>query len=263
MRIELLLLLSFLAMIIAMIACSVPRRSTLRLSPTLFPALTLTTYNPQIVTRVGADAAIAATIAPPGAQLSDIDISPPRCYQSGSPQVTCLGFLRNRAREAFSNITLKARFTGAEAVSQRQTTFSLEQRRVAAETAAPYRLQLPGSRLENAALEIEVVSAEPSAPAGLELTLRNARGEYLDELNRYHFSATVKNDSGQPAKDIRLIVTLTNAEGELVGFRAADTPDSLPIGEEVDVDLAITPLETSTAFSHHITLEALPLNALP
>ena len=192
MRIELLLLLCFLAMIIAMIACAVPRRPTPALSPTLFPAMTLTTYNPQIVTRVGADAAIAATIFPPTSHLSDIDISPPRCYYSGSPQVTCLGMVRNLAQEAFSDITLKARFIGVNGLLKRQSTFSLEQRRIAAGAAAPFRLQLPRSRLETTALEIEVVSAEWSTPAGLELTLQNARGEYLDELNRYRFSATVK-----------------------------------------------------------------------
>ena len=171
--------------------------------------------------------------------------------------------VRNLAQEAFSDITLKARFIGVNGLLKRQSTFSLEQRRIAAGAAAPFRLQLPRSRLETTALEIEVVSAEWSTPAGLELTLQNARGEYLDELNRYRFSATVKNASGQPAKDIRLIVTLANAEGELVGFRVADLPDALPIGEEVDVDLAITPLEASAALRHQVTFQALPLNALP
>ena len=52
MRPELLLLLSLLAVIVALIACRPPRSSspTPTLSPTLFPAITLTAYHPQFVT---------------------------------------------------------------------------------------------------------------------------------------------------------------------------------------------------------------------
>ena len=77
MRIELVLFLTFLLMVILFIACSVPRRPTPMLVPTLFPALTLSTHDPQFVSRIGERAPGAATILPAQPGLSQINVGPP------------------------------------------------------------------------------------------------------------------------------------------------------------------------------------------
>jgi len=259
MRIELLLFLSFMVMIIVMVACSAPRRPTPSLSPTLFPAMTLTTYNPQMITRVGGDAAVAATISPPDAFHSHINISPPRCYRTASPMLTCLGTIRNVGQQAISDIILQASVIGSEGESIGQYAFSPEQRRVDADSTAAYRLRVPRSSDQTVALEIGLVGARQSAPAEVRLTLDDERGAYLAEQKQYQFSTVVRNVSGQTARDIRLIVTLEDVDDTVVGYRAADLTSELPSGESIDVDMTIAPLGAAAPVRHRASLEALPV----
>jgi len=249
MRIELLLFLSIMAVMVVLIACSVPRRPTPALSPTLFPQLTLTMYDPQLVARVAGEAAIAATILPPEPQLPEIEISPPRCYRSISPQLTCLGYLRNLTDADLADISVRARISGAQSG---ETAFSLEQPELYAGGRAPYRLQMPDSRAENADLEIALASARPASARSLELGLEDETGLYQPEINSYRFRATLRNGSAASVSDIRLIVTLENSDGALIGYRAVDWQIELPSGAALPVDLRITPLEAAAGIRHQV-----------
>ena len=258
MRIELLLFLSLLAIMVILIACSVPRRPTIVLSPTLFPQMTLTTYNPQVVSRVGAEAAIAATILPAKPRLPEVDISPPRCYRTISPQLTCLGTLRNSGNAAVSDITLKASFTSVEGAQSGESAFSLEQARIAAGDRAPYRLQVPDSRLEDAALAITLVDAQLASPMSLDLKLEDLAGGFQSSSNSYRLQAMLRNDSDSAVDNIRLIVALEDEEGALIGYRAADLTETLPSGAALPIDLLIKPLEMVSSMRHHVTVQASP-----
>lgn len=257
MRIELLLFLSFMAILVVLIACSVPRRPTPSLSPTLFPQLTLTQYDPQLIGRVGGDAAITATILPPRPHLPEIDISPPRCYRTISPQLTCLGYLRNATEADLAEISLKARLSGDDSAQNRETTFSVEQPRVAAGSRAPYRLQMPASRRENAALEIALVSAQPASASSLELKLEDESGLYQPETNSYRYQATLRNGSADSLSDIRLVISVENEAGAIIGFRAADWQIELAGGAALPVDLEILLLEQAAETRHRVTAQAL------
>lgn len=254
MRIELLLFLSILAIMVVLIACSVPRRPTPALSPTLFPQLTLTMYDPQLVSRLSGEAAIAATILPPEPHLPEIDISPPRCYRTISPQLTCLGYLRNLADSDLADISLKARYSSGQAAG---TTFSLEQPQLSAGGRAPYRLQLPDLRRDHAAIEIALASARPASSGSQQLILEDETGRYQPETNSYHFRATLRNGSAASVNDIRLVLTLENEVGAIIGFRAADWQIELAGGAALPVDLEITPLEQAVEMRHRVTAQAL------
>ena len=192
MRIELLLFLSFLAMLVLLVACSAPRRPTPTLSPTLFPQLTLTTYDPQFVTRVGAEAAVSASVLPAKSRLPEVEISPPRCYRSLSPQLTCFGALRNLATSAISDINLRAIFSSADGWLRDERTFSLEQWRIAAGERATYRLQAPDSRLENATLAIALESAQVAPDWEARLTFEAESAEYFREDERIPLARDAK-----------------------------------------------------------------------
>lgn len=252
MRIELLLFLSFLAILVVLIACSVPRRPTLFPSPTLFPQLTLTMYDPQLATRVSAEAAIAATILPREPHLPEIDISPPRCYRTISPQLTCLGYLRNITESDVADISLQARYSGAEGVQSGTASLSLEQSQLPAGGRAPYRLQLPNLRSEGVALEIGLVSAQPGRVNSLALSVEEETSHYQPETNNYRYQATLRNKSAFAVSDIRLIVTLENEDGAVIGFRAADWQTELSSGATLPVELAITPFEAAVSMRHQV-----------
>ena len=250
MRIELLLFLSFLAILVVLIACSVPRRPTPALPPTLFPQLTLTLYDPQSVARADGEAAIAATILPAKPHLPEIDISPPRCYRTISPQLTCLGYLRNTGDADLADIRLSALYSAGAGMESAQASFSLAQPQLPAGRRAPYRLQMPDSRAEQAALEISLASARPAAQSSLELIREDEIGLYQPGTNTYRYQAILRNGSGAVVSDIRLVVTLENAAGAVVGFRAADWPVELPGGAALPVELDLTPLEASAEMRH-------------
>ncbi len=258
MRIELLLLLSLLATIVVMIACSMPRRPTPALPGTFFPPMSLTSYDPRFATSISADVSMPATILPASAELREINISPPRCYQTISPQVTCFGKVFNSAREIIGDISLRASFKTVDGALLGGQIFSLEQRRIAAGETAPYRIQVPHARMETAALEIELVSARSPAPASLELALKDARGQYLAGEKRYRFRATIENNSEREAADIRLLVTLEDEDDAIVGYRVVDLAAALPSGAARAIDLSLTVLEAGANISHHVSLQASP-----
>lgn len=259
MRIELLLFLSLMVMIIVMIACSAPRRLTPPgLSPTLFPVLSLTPYDPQVVARVGGEASIAATISPPSANSTELSISPPHCYRTASPMLTCLGIVRNNGREPFRDIMLKVGFRRADGELDSEHAFGLEQGRIQGNASAPYRFFAPARRDERATIEIGLAGAQLSEAAIVGLTLEDERGEYIAELERYRFTALIRNVGAQAGRDIRLIVSLENSDGALIGYRAADIRGGLSVDETREVDLTVNPIREETPARHHVSLDALP-----
>lgn len=258
MRIEVLLFLYFMVMVILMIACSLPRRPAPGLSPTLFPAMTLTRYDPQMSTRAAEEAAFKVTIAPPKTGRSDINFSPPSCFRTAAPFLTCLGYVHNSGRKAIGDIKLSARFISAGGEAQGRQAFSLEQRRLEAGAAAPYRFFTPDSRRDAAAIEIALISAEASASDGVRLALLDERGEYLPQEKQYRFSAKLSNSSDESASAIRLIVALEAADGALVGYRVEDLPGELPSGGTTDVDLRLAALGAQAPLRHRVSLEAQP-----
>lgn len=256
MRIELLLFLSILTIMVVLIACSVPRRATPALSPTFFPQMTLTMYDPQLVSRLTGEAAIAATILPPAPHLPEIDISPPRCYRTLSPQLTCLGYMRNASAADLAEISVKASFSGGDSAQSGEAAFSLEQPILPAGSRAPYRLQVPDLRAEDSSLQITLASARPTTVSRPALTVEDESGRYQPETNAYRYVATLRNSGAVAARDIRLIVTLENQAGAIVGFRAVDWQIALPAGAAIPVDLTISPMEAAAGMRHQVIVLA-------
>ena len=208
-------------------------------------------YDPQLVSRGGGEAAIAVTILPPAPHLPAVEISPPRCYRTISPQLTCLGYLRNSSQADLSDISLKARFSGGEGAQRGEATFSLEQPQLSAGGRAPYRLHMPELRAEDVALEIGLLSSRPATASIRKLDLEDETGRYQPESNSYRYQATLRNSSGSALRDIRLIVTLENEDGAIIGFRAVDWQDELVRGAAIPVDVKITPLQAAANMQHH------------
>lgn len=258
MRIELLLFLSFLALVIVLIACSVPRRQSTVLSPTLFPTLQLIHYDPKLVTRVSLEADIAITVMPPKPPLPALEISPPRCYRTLSPQLTCLGYLYNRAKTAIGNISLAATFSADNDKRGEAAVFSLEQHRIPAAGKAPYRLYAPDNRTEDAAIEISLEDAALAPGKNLQLIFEDRTSEFQPAANEFRLQGELRNESGATAKDIRLIITLEDETGTIIAYRAVDLPEALPSNSARSIDESITALAQASDIRHYVTVHAVP-----
>jgi hypothetical protein len=263
MRLDILFLLSFLFIIVGLIACSPPLNPTPTLPPTLLPLVTLTTYNPQFITTLSPRPLPSTTIVPPTLQLSEIKVSPPLCYRLDSQQITCLGYVMNESDKRVGDITLKAVFIGTNDDIRKEENFTLEQRNIDAGEVAPYRIQVPMPHMDDAYLQIQLVSANLSSTPPLSLRLLNMQGSYHLDDNRYVFTAELENPTAFIATQTRLIVTLENELGNIIGYRVATRPDSLSSGERIPIVLMITPLEATATIRHRITLEAFPSDISP
>lgn len=263
MRLEILFLLSFLFLIVGLIACSPPLNPTPTLPPTLLPYVTLTTYNPQFITTLSPYPLPSTTIIPPAPQLDTINVSPPLCYLLESQQIICLGYVMNQSDKRIGEVTLEATFLGVNGNIQGRESFTLEQRNIDAGGVAPYRIQLPKTRLESNSLQIQVVSAQLSPDIPLSLRVVDMQGTYYLDDNRYVFTAELENPTAFSTTHTRLIVTLENELGDIIGYRVADLPDQLSSGERIPIHLLITPLEATTTIRHRITLEAFPSDTSP
>ena len=263
MRLDILFLFYFLFLIVGLIACSPSPNPTPTLPSTLFPSVTLTTYNSRFITTLTPDSLPPATIFPSASEFAAIHVSPPNCYPLDTQHISCLGYVDNQSENVVEDVTLQATFVDAEGHVQREELFTLEQRTINAGEVAPYRIQVPPVRLETNHLEIQLMSAQLSPDTQLDLHLSNMQGTYHLEENRYIFTAELENLTAFIATDTRLIITLENEDGNIIGFRVADISEELPSGDTILIRVQITPLEATTTIRHRITLEAFPSDSSP
>lgn len=260
MRFDILLLLSLLAVIIGLIACSPPPNPTPTLSPTLFPNITLKVYNPQLINTLTPNSLPSATIIAPIPTLADINISPPQCYAINTQQVTCLGYVNNQSNTPVGDITLKASTISTNDEITHEHIFTLEQQVIMVGMLAPYRIQIPNTQLEAHHFEVEVISASRSVSTSLSLDILNMEGMYQLEENRYIFTAELDNMTDELATGIRLIITLEDNNNRIIGYRVEEIQHDLASGEQMPVRVLITPLEATPNIRHRITLEAFAQN---
>lgn len=108
------------------------------------------------------------------------------------------------------------------------------------------------------AIYIGLEGAELTKAVEVTLTLDDQRGEYFAGQNLYRFTTLIRNDGSQTAQDIRLIVSLENAEGAIVGYRVVDMAGRLSAGETHAIDLTISPIRGHTPARNRVALEAPP-----
>lgn len=257
MRIELLLFLSFLTLVIVLIACSAPRRPTPAASSTLFAPLSLTTYDPRLIGRVSMEVDIRTTVAAAKRQWPQLEISPPRCFRTIAPQLTCFGAIYNRMSSAAGEISLAARIRGGIGTPSPATVVSIEQRRVEGGAKAAYRVHFPDGGSEDLALELSLADAKLAPTKIRALKFEEREAEYVAVDNRYRLRGLLLNESSAPLTDIRLVVRLEDDEGVIVGYRALDLDGTLAANGTQEVDLSITPLEYASEFRHQVVAQAL------
>lgn len=171
--------------------------------------------------------------------------------------LTCLGIVRNAGRKPLGDILLKVGFRRADGELAGKHFFALEQRRIEGNATAPYRFFASARRADGMAIDIGLAGAQVSEAAEVTVRLEDARGQYFANQVRYRFTAMIRNVGAQSARGIRLIVTLENADGAIVGYRAKDIAGDLAIGETRGVDLTVSLIRGETPARHRVALEAL------
>jgi hypothetical protein len=221
--------------------CTVVAETTNGTTPTAFPSVTLTvgrivpfsTASPTQVAAVGADTTLSAP--------------EPSCYANRSGGILCLGVIENRGSSALAldNAFVTVRLMVRGQTVERRARF--EQRQVNPGGIAPYRAAFSAPPDSGYAPQIEIsLPVIDSAPlAWVRLTPINAAAAW--DGGRYQVSASLRNDDSQDGVIQRVVITLRDEIGRVIGYRVI-APDAIRLapGESFPLRVEIVPLSDIT-----------------
>lgn len=172
--------------------------------------------------------------------------------------IVCLGEVFNPLSEPVEHIALEMLLLDetSEQVAWRMVT--LEQRVLPAGDSAPYRVLFTAQ--ERAARYILINAVRGSffdkrTARFAVLNIQNQHGFKQDD--RYLVAATLHNPNAQPVESIRLVVTLYNVEGDVIGYRVVELPQTLEAGKSLPVMVSVIAQENTQPSRHKLYVEAL------
>ncbi len=186
-----------------------------------------------------------------------LDVQPPTCYELPERQLWCLGRVWNGSTQPLENVRLTFDVDG------RVQTVRLEQRVVHAGEFAPYRLVIQGASTRPPRLLSQQAQPSTAKPTPLRLLALDAR--YLADAQsygRYELELSVVNDSPAPVYKARLIITLLDQAGRVVGYRVVEIADELNAGARLPVLASIVPLALAESYTPLVTLASDPFPTL-
>jgi len=186
-----------------------------------------------------------------------LDIAPPNCYATPTDHILCLGQVTNPLSIAIQRVTLLVRLIRPDGSLLAEGEASIEQSLIPPGGNAPYRVLLPADWRDYAGATVRLQSADSALDAG-------ARYIALDVVNQerrlaaghYTIRAVLHNPDSQPAQLYRAVVTLTDAAGQITGYRVVQLDRLLTADESVPFEIAVMPQASGTTTQHRLYIEA-------
>ncbi len=239
-------------------SCSVVAETTDGITPpTAFPSVTLT------VGRIVPFSTASPTQIAAARPDTTLSAPQPSCYTNRAGGVVCLGVIENRGSTALTLddalVTVRLRVRGQ--LVERHARF--EQRQVVPGGIAPYRTAFDAPPDPGFAPQIEIsLPLMTAVPLELvRLTPMNAAVAW--DGGRYQVSAALLNTDTQTGLLERIVVTLRDDAGRVIGYRVlAPAPIRLAAGESFPLRVEIVPLADMPAHTLQIDCyaEAAPIS---
>lgn len=198
-----------------------------------------------------------ATATPPELALAD-----PACYETPAGALLCLGLVDNRLDVALEQVEVLVQVFDADAQLLRESEVDVEQALIRPQMSAPYRAYFDIDNDDVARVEATLRRADALADA--EARFVRVDVEDVDvalEGGRTVVSATLHNRTGQDAEAVRVIITLKDDDGHVIGYRLSAATDFLPAGGSAPVRLAIVAQADVPTPDVDIEVEARPASA--
>ncbi len=176
-----------------------------------------------------------ATATPPELALPD-----PACYETAGGALLCLGLVENALDTGLEQLEVLVQVFDAAGEVLSDGEIDVEQSLVAPGMSAPYR-----AYFDVDPDDVDRVSAtlrRADAAADVETRFVAVEVEDTDlqmDAGQTVVTATLHNRTTDAAGPVRVIVTLEDDAGRVVGYRVSQVADSLPAGESVGLRLAI------------------------
>ena len=181
---------------------------TIQHSLTLRPTSSLFTFTPLLLD----DSLLMATQS---VFVPDL----PRCYDTPTADLLCLGQLKNTTDKLWKNISLTIW------LQNQFQQITLEQSYLLPHQTAPYRViwSSPGVREEDAVLSVLPPQLRVGSEDIFVIPIQDVAGLWLDQ-RRYRVRGMLQNPYDVLFKQGQIVVTLLDSEGAVVAYRLRDLP---------------------------------------
>jgi LysM repeat protein len=191
-------------------------------------------------------------------------IEPPTCYSTPTDQILCLGQVTNPLSEAVQRVSLMVRLVRVDGSVLAEGETSVEQSIIPPKGTAPYRVLLKADWRDYAGVTVLLESAD-HAPGALDrfvmLDVNDQQRQLAD--GRLWISVQVHNPNPQSAQVYRVIATLSDAEGNITGYRVIQLNHLLSADESLPLEFGVSPQISGTTAGHTLYIEAERATATP
>ncbi|MGJ3239331.1 MAG: hypothetical protein ACFE0Q_11545 [Anaerolineae bacterium] len=193
-----------------------------------------------------------------GTEPVSFRVDTPQCYSLANGNYSCLGLFWNDDTSTLGDTRLQLRFLDAEGTLLGQTSATLAQRLIPAGSSAPYHMQIApalADAITAGRMHATISFTGPPAPELSRLAVSDARGALTDS-GRYRLTVSIRNESGQAVRDIRLFATLDGIEWGIVGYSIQNVAGTLAAGEQRLFQFEMIPQALPERIEHTLYVEA-------
>lgn len=225
------------------------------------PAIAATsTQTPQWMTEMGIlTSPLPLTTTTPRSRRSPTnspppDQRPPQCYIRPAGGYVCLGEVLNNTENVWENVQVRVNLYDRDSYLIATQIIALEQRRIAAQSTAPYHVSFTDTVQEPSSTRTLLYRKQRVDDAPSNLSIAEERG-VLAENGRYILTARIANQNPSALRDIRAIVTLFDENDTVIGYRIHPVTNSLASDETATIRVEIIPIIQSDDISHRLVLD--------
>ncbi len=190
-----------------------------------------------------------------------LPLSPPACTETTTNIIVCLGSVYNNHGLPVERVAVRVRLFDAQAQTLAETETGIEQAIIPAEAFAPYRVLLEADWDIYAGAAVSLISADVARDAGARFVtpfLGETLGQWVN--GRYVLSTDLLNNTSQTLLVQRAIVTLTDQDEGITGYRVAQVNRRLAVGERIPLVVEIVPHILNPDVHPTLYIEALPVS---
>lgn len=184
-------------------------------------------------------------------------LRPPVCYETPADSLLCLGGIENTYAYPVEQAAVVVQVRLRDGTLLTSEVTEIEQLVILPGATAPYRVLFDVSArdlLEATALLVRAHPARDVARRFVTLTVENERSQLAD--GRYVVTATVRNPGPDTARAVRVIVTLYDGEGSIIGYRVVRARSLLRPGGSLPIRVEILPQMNDITPAYTLYIEA-------
>ncbi len=202
--------------------------------------------------------------ATPTSTPPTLRLAPPTCYETPINRVLCLGTVENTLDHPLEQVKLVAQIFRADGSTIDTQPIDVEQSVIPAGMSAPYRAEFGAAIGDVAGAEAQLQRADAALNVDQRyLSLEVQQQTSSSDHGRVIVTATLRNSGAVGAQDIRLIATLFDTSGAVIGYRVMDVPDTLAAGDRLPIRVEIVPQVMEPTPTVTLYVEARPVVETP